>query len=265
MYRDGVENGDDDGQVQYFFPKGCKGIDVLIDNSSRLRALVDTDQIARLPVTLKTTTKESYVHSTPPNNYIPPGPVHIYTPDQLQPSKPSNAYLPPKKPSNAYLPPRETTTKPANVYLPPTKAPSNAYIPPQMTQKPPIIYLPPETSTASSPSNIYLPPDSTTVANIENVTNVYLPPDEMTSKPPQIDIDDLLPPFEEDCCCSEGGKAARLVIPVPLKMKTGSEKKLYAKLIIPIKGLNSEGMKRISETLTDEIDVAELVKAILKI
>lgn len=46
QYRDVIgledENNSDDndgGQSRYYFPKGCKGIDVLIDNSSRLRAL----------------------------------------------------------------------------------------------------------------------------------------------------------------------------------------------------------------------------------
>lgn len=300
MYRDGM-NELSDSQTRYVFPKGCKGIDVLIDNSSRLRALdASVDQFARLPVTLKTTTQGSYVHSTTPSDINPPGPPIIYSPDQIHRqniTKPSNAYIPPVKPSNSYLPPHKPTSKPTNIYLPPkdtTNKPTNIYLPPkESTTKPPNVYLPPKetskkpstvyippTTSSKPPSNAYIPPlmtqrppiiylppeTSTTSTSIPNVSNVYLPPDATTPKPPMINIDDLLPPFvtddDDDCCC-KSGKGAKLIVPVPLKMKSDSEKKIFAKLVVPIKGLNVEGRRRISSVITDEIDVAELVKAIL--
>jgi hypothetical protein len=297
MYRDGMNLDDEnETQTQYVFPKGCKGIDVMIDNSSRLRALnAPVDHIARLPVTLKTTTQGSYVHSTPPSSYIPPGPSHIYSPDQIHaqqiskpsnayipPVKPSNAYLPPAKPSNAYLPPKETTSKPSNTYIPPkdtTKRPANTHIPPKdTTKRPAISYIPP-VKPANSPSNAYIPPlmtqrppinylpPETTISSIANISNIYLPPDETTFKPqhPMINIDDLLPPFEtvDDCCCDKGKGSSRLILPVPLKLKAGSEKRIHAKLVVPIRDLDVEGRRRISASITDEIDVAEMVKAIL--
>lgn len=216
MYRDGVdldvENDDDDeegGQIRYFFPKGCKGIDVLIDNSSRLRALniPVLDQIARLPVTPKTTTSsDSYVYSTPPSNYIPPGPFNIYRPDQIivppaTISRPPQNYLPAKEPFNAYIPPPH---KPSNVFLPPieteTKLPqvqktSIAYIPQQITRKPPIA--------------AYLPS--------ANISNVYIPPK------PSNDHQNTAGVGGNDCCCDddEDSSSAKLIVPIPLKSIAG--------------------------------------------
>lgn len=167
---------DDDAprNVRYFFPKGCKGVDVQIDNSSRLRSLKIFDKSAKLPVTFKPVKPDSYIYNTPPPNY--PGPANIYAPNMIhvptarpplmivhRPQTPQSTYLPPEKPTNTYLPP-ET---PDSTYLSPEK-PDNTYLPPDNTYLPPVepesTYLPPE-----EPENTYLPP--------ENPTNTYLPPD----------------------------------------------------------------------------------------
>lgn len=121
--------------IRYFFPDGCKGIDILIDNSSRLRsiAMPISEVIARLPVTMKPTIGSDIVYTTQPNTYIPPGPPHIYSPNQIHiPVKPPVDYLPPTQattqaaPTNTYLPPSD----PENEYLPPAVKPSR---PPQIS------------------------------------------------------------------------------------------------------------------------------------
>lgn len=234
----------------------------MIDNSSRLRALKIPvlDQIARLPVTLKPTSTDSYVHSTPPNNYIPPGPLNIYRPEQIivppaTISTPPQVYLPAKQPSNAYLPPSHQ--KPSNTFLPPKetatkkpvqKPPSIAYIPQQITQKPPIA--------------AYLPP--------ENISNIYLPPKPSTDHQNNANVGEnaLLPPYHtNDCCCDddENSSSAKLIVPVPLKAIAGLPQ-LYAKLILPLKSLDDESMRKLSKLNleTDKIDVAELIGIILE-
>lgn len=255
-YRDGIDledenNSDDDdgGQSRYYFPKGCKGIDVLIDNSSRLRALkfpVD-HQIARLPVTLKTTTPDSYLHSTPPNSYIPPGPLNIYRPDQIiyTTSKPSNIYIPPaNEPSNAFLPPPD---KPSLVFQPPketatTRQPTSiAYIPQQITKKPPIAaYL----SSA-------------------NISSIYLPSKPMIGQQPDImGANELHPPAQsnENYCYCDEKSSAKLIIPVPLKTIAGLPQ-LYGQLIVPLQSLDEESKAKLSQLNleTDKIDIKKLI------
>lgn len=242
IYRDGIDldeandnGGEDGGQIRYYFPKGCKGIDVLIDNSSRLRALTNPvdDQIARLPVTLKPTTPDSYVHSTPPSSYIPPGPLNIYRPDQIiytttTSSTPANLYLPANEPPNTYLPP---LVKPSHIFLPPKEATtvpprssSFAYITQQITKKPPIAaYL-------SSPADI---------------SSVHRSP-----KPSVVDCS----------CCDEKSSNAKLIVPFPLKSGT------LGKLVLPLSSFDAESKAKLMKlTLeTDHIDVAKLIGIVLK-
>ncbi|XP_070491546.1 platelet glycoprotein Ib alpha chain-like [Chironomus tepperi] len=201
---------DDDAprNVRYFFPKGCKGIDVQIDNSSRLRSLKifdKSDKSAKLPVIFKPVKPDSYFYNTPPPNY--PGPANIYAPNMihvptarpplmvdhrpqapqstdLPSSDPTNVYLPPEQPDNTYLPPDTTTLapeQPDNTYLPPDK-PDNTYLPPV---EPENTYLPP-----GEPENTYLPP--------EKPTNTYLPPQKPnnTYLPPQTPTNTYIPPLD---------------------------------------------------------------------
>lgn len=109
--------------VRYVFPKGCKGIDVQIDNSSRLRSIGGTlrnfEISPRLPVNLpnRTDNGDKYTYYKPSSNSYP-GPSHIYAPSNLA----SNIYLPPENafetssnspfnpPSNVYEPPKVPTT-----------------------------------------------------------------------------------------------------------------------------------------------------------
>ncbi|CRL01932.1 CLUMA_CG015247, isoform A [Clunio marinus] len=256
--------------VQYVFPEGCKGIDVLIDNSSRLRNIDEpeddlNDVQPKLPVTLKTTYKP-YVYSTPPNTYIPPGPLHIYTPNQINgtPNKPPTVYLPPKGPNDLYLPP-PTVPKPANTYLPPattTKAkPTITYLPPT-TPKPPNTYLPPK-----DPSNIYLPPNTT-----PKPSHIYLPPVTQATKPkpkpplsPNIAIlrPPVLPECDNSCCQKKSG--GMFVIPIPLKNFNSNECcARTAELILPLNQFDHDSVKKLKESMIEEIDAKELIRNILK-
>lgn len=226
--------------IRYFFPDGCKGIDILIDNSSRLRSMasgVSSNSVVypRLPVTLKTTIADSYVYSTPPNSYIPPGPPHIYAPNQIVvpvAQQPSNVYLPAAQP---------TASTPGNLYLPP----ANEYLPPVNN------YLP--------PNNTYLPPSEP--------TNEYLPPSSQVAKPPPTLSPDILPPLSSGCgdFCCDVKSAGKFIIPIPLKgnVKDGCTKQV-AKLILPMKGLDEDSMKKLSEAINEEIDGEELLKSILQ-
>lgn len=228
--------------IRYFFPDGCKGIDILIDNSSRLRSMAsgvssNSVVIPRLPVTLKTTIADAYVYSTPPNTYIPPGPPHIYAPNQIVVPVAQN-------PSNVYLPAAEPTEAPANSYLPP----SNTYLPPDNSYLPPkdpvITYLPP-----SEPSNEYLPPSS-----------------QVTSPRPTLSPD-ILPPLSSGCgdFCCDVKSAGKFIIPIPLKgnVKDGCTKQV-AKLILPMKGFDEDSIKKLADAINEEIDGEALVRSILQ-
>lgn len=88
--------------IRYAFPKGCKGIDVEIDNSSRLRSLSAAKNFEispKLPVNLPNRTDygDKYTYYKPSDLY--PGPSHIYAQSNID----SNIYLPP--PQNTYIPP----------------------------------------------------------------------------------------------------------------------------------------------------------------
>lgn len=190
----------------------------------------------RLPVTLKTTIADSYVYSTPPNTYIPPGPPHIYAPNQIVvpvTQKPSNVYLPAAEPSNSYLPPD-------NSYLPP-KDPHNSYLPPK------------------DPNNEYLPPKEPTIE--------YLPPaSHVTSRPPTLSPE-ILPPLSSGCgdFCCDVKSAGKFIIPIPLKgdVKEGCTKQV-AKLILPMKGFDEDSIKKLSDAINEEIDGEALVRSILQ-
>ena len=110
--------------IRYFFPTGCKGIDVLIDNSSRLRTQADPYIHIRLPVTMKPVIELADEVESPSNGYILPGPMNIYAPNQLQTAA--------TKPPTHYLPPTTSTTVPPNIYLPPEEPtnPPSTYLPP---------------------------------------------------------------------------------------------------------------------------------------
>lgn len=228
------------GNIRYFFPEGCRGVDVLIDNSSRLRAIAmpPPEVIPKLPVTMKTTPADAYIYSTPPNTYIPPGPPHIYAPNQIP----------------------VQTAKPPVIYLPPTAKPPVAYLPP--TAKPSVAYLPPVTTTTKKPSNLYLPP------------NTYLPPVDasnvnkpsFTSPRPTISHEILPPAIPQSCstsCCEET-YCGKFVIPIPLKHHdTSSSCPQVAKLILPVNGFDADSIQKLSKSIQEEIDVTQLIKKIL--
>lgn len=265
------EDPSQSGNIQYFFPTGCKRTDILIDNSSRLRSIAHPDVVPRLPVTLKTTPADAYTYSTPPNTYIPPGPPHIYAPNQIPGSnrpntptkeptnvylpaqEPSNVYLPAPEPSNVYLPAKEPaiTSKPPNVYLPPD-VPPNAYLPPK---DPTDTYLPPK-----EPTNTYLPPG--------DPANTYLPPANKPTKPRPTISHEIVPPKvpEGNCgqssCCDES-TAGKFVIPIPMRSADGCCKQT-AKLILPLKGFDPDSIKKLRESINEEFDATELIRSVLQ-
>lgn len=233
--------------IRYFFPEGCKGIDVEIDNSSRLRSLASSPYVhIRLPVTLKPSTQSDDYETPPPlNGYELPGPPHIYAPNQIV--VPSTA-----KPPTIYLPPTETTTKPPVVYLPPVET----------TTKPPNIYLPP-VETTTEPPNIYLPP-----VTPEDPTNIYLPPVDPPSSPPPAIITEIIPPPEvsEETCgsstsCCEEKSAGKFIIPIQLKSSSCCAR--VAKLILPVNGFDEDSIRKLTKNVGKELDATQLLINIL--
>lgn len=180
----------------------------------------------RLPVTMRPVPNDEPQSITSANTYIPPGPPHIYAPNQIPAFiKPPNEYLPP---INAYLPPTKSTTTPAsNIYLPPV---NNTFV------------LPDEAS------NVYLPPVSTD--STPTISHEILPP--------------VLP--EEICenfspCCDDP-RTGKLVIPIPLKKSNGRYGR-DAQLVLPIKGLDNEIVRILTASLSDGIDATQLIKTVL--
>lgn len=224
--------------IRYFFPQGCKGIDVLIDNSSRLRSMASSPYIhIRLPVTLKpsTATSNDQLPGMHDEGYNFPGPPHIYAPNQIQMSG--------SKPPNLYLPPTHPTTIPPMTYLPPVK--------PQ------------------DPTNVYLPPvDKPSSVQPEDPANVYLPPVDKPSPPsPTIDIDILPPPeVQEESCsssmmCCEEASPGKLIIPIPLKSSSCCAR--VAKLILPVSGFDEDSIRKLTLSVSQEIDATQLLASIL--
>lgn len=242
-----VQDFDEDpalsSNIRYFFPDGCKGIDVLIDNSSRLRSMASSvnEVNVRLPVTLKPVNPHSGYHISPPNGYNPPGPPFIYPNVALNliqtPAKPASQYMfgakPPSDIAHTYLPPSTTTARP--IAVTPAALPSR---PAEDTRHP------------SGPANIYLP---------VKPSNAYVPTH--SGKPTPVPVNDILPPKhpETDCESSQGN----LVIPIPMKNQGGCCEQV-AKLVIPIKSLNSQSISKLKATAPDEIDATQLIKNILE-
>lgn len=226
--------------IRYFFPTGCKGTDILIDNSSRLRSMIMSHILEdmpaahpRLPVTRKTTKLPlGYVYHESPNAYIPPGPMHIYAPNQIQAptKKPGNLYLPALQadvPSNVYLPSKPASPFESNVNL--ISPPADTYLPPH---KPADEYLPPATTPAPTLNQEIVPPSS---ANCVGSSR---------------------------CCDDSYGK---IVIPIPLTIKDGGGCcKPQAKLILPVNGFDSKSLAELKLSIPEEIDVTKLLKNILE-
>lgn len=212
--------------IRYFFPVGCKGIDVLIDNSSRLRSLLTPDPYAhiRLPVTLKPHIVQADEVPMPSNGYVLPGPPHIYHPNQLQTAA--------TKPPVLYLPPTEPTTAPSNVYLPPVKP-----------ENPPNVYLP--------------PPEIVTEIIPPEVPEETLPPEFPEEIIPEVNYPDAT--CGGSTCCEEAGLGS-FIIPIPLKSSGCCAK--YAKLILPVKGFDEDSIKKLTTAVTTEIDGTKLLQDI---
>lgn len=226
-----------------------------------------TEHIPRLPVTLKTTeaTTPTSTFSTPSIVYLPPpGPPHIYAPNQIQTvTKPPNVYLPAtstQKPTNTYLPPTNPTTTTTRTTPRPAVKPDNAYLP---VEKPANTYLP----VVEKPTNVYLPAHNSSI--------IHKPPVKpSTASPPTINLE-LVPPTisserpTEACasslsCCDEASEG-KIVIPIVLKSHgSGSCCGRVAKLILPVVGLDKESIRKLSTAHPDEIDATQLIKDILR-
>lgn len=229
----------------------------MIDNSSRLRSGSSSinEVNARLPVTLKYTTPYSGYPIHNPNNLNPPGPAFIYPGAALNlvqvPAKPASQYMhatkPPvqSNPSNTYLPPPTTKTpaKPLNLYIPVSKPeihsnPANVYVLAQKLEPPASINL-----SSKSPATINLPLHS--------------------AKPPSAISNDILPPKQSESECES--LQGKLVIPIPLKSRDGDDYcGQIAKLVLPIKSLDSYSINKLKATTPDEIDATQLIRNILE-
>ncbi|KAG5682458.1 hypothetical protein PVAND_011809 [Polypedilum vanderplanki] len=251
-------NDDDQPRnVRYFFPKGCKGIDVQIDNSSRLRSL-KIENNARLPVTMKPANPQSDSYYTrPPQSY--PGPSNIYAPSlvPIQTARPPTSYLPPHQlPDNIFIPPLN------NTYLPPYKPNNisnllensidNTYVPPEL---PANYFVLPEEELNSSPT-----------PSISSSNNAAY---QGTSGSSNNNINELLPPKEPNCpgtiqyCDSTNGC---LIIPIELKNRNSENccsNSNYAKLILPLKNFNEDTVQKIINIVPKELDANDLIQNIL--
>ena len=245
-----------------------------------------SEHIPRLPVTLKTTelskpTTPVYSHvPVPSSEYLPPpGPPHIYAPNQIQPivkpsspSQQTNTYLPPAKPTTPRPPP---VIKPV-VFVPnqiqPVVKPSNVYLPAPTTSKPPVTYLPPPKPSTTTrppvkPTNVYLP--------AEKPTNVYLPPQNSLSNvrppsKPSINLEIVPPAIPTDTCgsslsCCDEATEGKIVIPIALKSfgSSGCCGRV-AKLILPVTGLDKESIRKLAASHPEEIDAKLLIAKILQ-
>lgn len=262
------DDPNDEGNIQYDFPDGCKGIDdVLIDNSSRLRNLVSIPAAAsdmkhqiRLPVTQKPIPNVEYVYSTPSNYYVPPGPSNIYAPHLImvsKPSTPSNSYLPPLEisipstPGNTYLPPVEESTEiiteetdSSNLIDHETTVDPNEMS--QETTAPSNHYLPPNEPSTGPPSNMYLPPQTGIIQEI-------VPPKEEVKECP------------DTLSCCDDSNSGKFIIPIPLKKQNANECCTgVAKLILPVYNFDVDSIRKLKETIPAEIDATELIKNILQ-
>lgn len=269
---DDKDTDDDDDAVRssgvrYVFPKGCKGIDVQIDNSSRLRSigtLRNMEITPKLPVLFPNRSDDDkYSHYKPSNSY--PGPSHIYIPPNMTSLLTSSSNVP--SPAS-YVRPPPPQRPPHNR---PTQKPINTYVPPST-------YLPPIKSTTkrpSTPNNTYLPPNNnnpskstttsrpTTTAssqgnNQNNLITGLVPPKG------EEEVEDVVCKKQSECCDeSSGGK---LVIPIPLKNRNSNDCCVKtAKLIVPLIHFDKNSVEKLKEAFAkEEFDADKLIRSILE-
>lgn len=150
---------------------------------------------------------------------------------------------------------------PPNTYIPP--GPPHIYAPNQIAQpaKPSVIYLPAATTRATTLANFYLPPN-TYIPPLK--PSVYLPP--VTNRPTisQEIVPPALPTCTSSTSCCEEASAGKFVIPIPLK--SGSSKSCclqFAKLILPINGFDDDSIRKLTSSVSEEIDAKQLIRKIL--
>jgi hypothetical protein len=258
--------------VRYVFPKGCKVIDVQIDNSSRLRTIGaqrNFEITPRLPVTYpnRSDTDNKYNHYKPSNSY--PGPSHIYVPPNIVSYlEPPSSYVrpppPPPNPANSYVRPTPSplqispnnptnnvilsTPTPSeniqNTYLPPVSAvenisttPASTYLPPQ---KPLSIYLPPESNTNKpTTARPILSPSTPQNFYIGNLTELV---------PPKEEKEEVICPTQKECC--DESSSGKLMIPIALMNGNSNDCCIRtAKLIIPLHNFDEAAVAKLKDIL----------------
>lgn len=279
MFEGDDKDNDDDGDdavrssgVRYVFPKGCKGIDVQIDNSSRLRSigtLRNMEISPRLPVHFPNRSDEDkYNHYKPSNSF--PGPSHIYLPPNMIPQQSPSSIVPT---SFIRPPPQRPTQKPTQR---PTNRPINSYVPPL----PSSTYLPPTKSTTtkrpSTPNNTYLPPSSNNHPSTSKTTTTTSRPTASSQgnnqnylitglvPPKEEEKENVVCPIQSECCGeSSGGK---LVIPIPLKNRNSNDCCVKtAKLVVPLTHFDKKAVEKLKEAFTkEEFDADKLIRSILE-
>lgn len=237
------EDADKSGNIRYFFPDGCRGIESAFPEDSKT-----TESTPKLPVSRPASV-------TVPSQRIPsvtPTPITTRSPVVTPEAPRIRGLLPPFEPITE----RSTLSTPRPT--PPTQRPSPST----------------EQQTPTTPTPI------ATLPTTQQATLKQTPEPELTTprttklQPPFPDTSNIVNkkvPSTSDTCsnkntCCEDESMAKLIIPIPLKnvQRTAGSCGTFAKLIIPLPLADSPTLSRLTSNL-DELNTGDLIKSVLKL
>lgn len=201
-----------------------------------------------------------------PVEFPPPQERIIKKPDEpvnppkvpVQPTKPLFRSQPPTEVEPPFDPSETSTTLRPAVVTPPkavvTAATTPKPVPVTTTPKPtqkttkPVPSTPKPSPPTPKPIIVTTPP---------LLTRIAVPSDSVFRQ--------VSPPVANECqksCCGDDDSVAKIVLPVPMRSlgKSSGSCERFAKLIIPIEGLNPDSLR----SLTKGADASELIKTVLQ-
>lgn len=217
--------------IRYFFPDGCKGSDVNV--------MSPDFPLPNPPIVVAKKTPGGI--SPPDQGKSTAGsiqvPVLSVQPPFERPEKSQSKVFAP--PQAKVLPPKTATPKATTSKAPVTKAPTPKPVTKPAANKNPIL-------------------SSKAIPNKSNPLRIAVPLDMLLNNKLPKSKDDSCP----KTCCTDDESVAKLVLPISMKSlgKSSGTCESFAKLVIPVEGLNPDSLK----SLTKGGDTADLIKTILQ-
>lgn len=178
---------------------------------------------------------------------LPVPPVEVFI-------KPGDGIFPPKIPTVPFIQPEPpTVVVPPFIPVAPPVTPKVVPVTKPPTKKPEFVTAPP-TARPTPP----VTPRPVIVETQNLLTRIPVPIDSNLRFTPSNQVKDTC----QKSCCSDDENVAKLVLPIPMKNlgKSDGSCESFAKLIIPVDGLNPDSLR----SLTRGSDTSELIKTVLQ-